>query len=169
MSIRTKIVFGSLIFFIFGILIVLWLNVAVPPAAVMVFLFPYTFMPIIIWYFMVPVSSFLVIVYLIGRFFKDVRSVWFFLGATLMSLVFAGQSLEQISILYYLNVGRWLPLQVEGYSFPAIYTFSVFKSIFFTTFFAILGYLDSIEPLSKIAVAFSRFRDKKQKRLTDFF
>src|SRR5208337_5199234 len=112
MSSRVQIVFGSLILFVFGILIAVWINEAVPPEVILVFLYPYTFLSIIIEYFVVPVFLYLVIVYLVWRFLKGVRSVWFFLGAGLTSLVFAGQSLEQIAILYYLNVGRFLPIQI---------------------------------------------------------
>lgn len=139
MSIRMQII-SSLILFVFGILFVIWLNVAIPPEAIMVFLFPYTFLPIIIEFFVIPLFSFLFIAYLFWRRVKGVRSVWFFLGASLTSLVYAGQSMVQIAILYYLNVGKWLPLQIEGYSFPAIYTFKLFRSVFFTTFFSIVGY-----------------------------
>jgi hypothetical protein len=89
--------------------------------------------------------------YLLFKCFKGIKRTWFFLGASLASLAYAGWSLLQIAGLYYVNVGWALPdINIEGYAFPAIYTFKLFRSVFLATFFTILGYTDTIDILKRI-------------------
>lgn len=166
MSVRT----GSVLLFIFGVLVVCWLNMAVPPEYVLVFRFPDLFWQIILGWFMMPIYMFLVIAFLLWKYAKGIRPVWFFFGASLTSLFYAVQSLEEIAVLYYWNVGRYLPdIRIEGYSFPAIYTFKLFRSIFFTTFFGILGYsveiLRTSQVVQVVAKALARIIDWIQQQL----
>ena len=68
------------------------------------------------------------------KVFKGDKSSWFFLGASFISIVYAGYSLVQIAYLYVENVGRF-PFNVEGYVFPAVYIFKLFRATFFATAF----------------------------------
>jgi hypothetical protein len=175
---RRKKTIGSMLIFVLGAGFVIWFNGTVNPSSLLLFSFPLLF-PAIVWqvtywqaillYFMPSVLLFIFFAYLLFKWFKGIRGTWFFLGASLASIFYAGWSLIEIARLYYANVGWALPnINIEGYSFPAIYTFSLFRSIFFATFFTILGHLNNIGILGKIAAKFSRFRKKKEKRLTDF-
>lgn len=109
------------------------------PEFIIVLLFPQLFSLIIIEWFVIPASLFSVAAFLIIKYVGNHKSTWFFLGASSMSLFYAGQSLIQIAIHYYINVGQF-PFPVEGYSYPAIYMFKLFRSIFLASFFGILGY-----------------------------
>jgi hypothetical protein len=83
-----------------------------------------------------------------------------------VSILYAGWTLIQVAWLYYANVGWALPdINIDGYSFPAIYIFKLFRSLFLAASFTLLGHLSNIGILSKIV---SEFRRKKEKRLTDF-
>jgi len=137
---RMSTTIGIVAYFSFGVSVVMWLNAIMQPEFVLTWLFPNLFLQIIVR--LIP-SILLVLVpaYLLWKWSKGIRSTWFFLGASLTSLFYAGQSLVQIAILYYINVGWALPdIVIEGYAFPAIYTFKLFRSIFLATVFSILGY-----------------------------
>jgi len=125
--------------FAFGISIVIWLNAIMKPEFIVVLLFPQLFPLILIQHLVIPASVYSVATLLLIKYVGDHKSTWFFLGASSMSLIFAGQSLVQIAIHYYINVGQF-PFPVEGYSYPAIYMFKLFRSIFLATLFGILGY-----------------------------
>jgi len=123
--------------FVLGILAGYWVN-GLTPELILVLLVPQHFLHIIIQNFVIPLSL-LIAAFIIMKRFKGNKSIWFFLGATFTSIFFAGQSLVQIAYLYFENVGRF-PFPVDGYSFPAIYTFKLFRSVFFASFFGMLGH-----------------------------
>lgn len=138
---RIGIIIGSVAYYSYGMIIVIWLNAIFQPQFILTWLFPDLFWQVVIR--LIP-SIFLISVpaYALLKWFRGIKSSWFFLGASLTSLYFAIVSLIEIAGLYYVNVGWALPdIAIEGYAFPAIYTFKLFKSIFLATFFGVLGYL----------------------------
>lgn len=131
---------GIVCYFFLGALVVVWLNAIMQPEFVLSWLFPDIFWQIAIR-LLPSIGLLLFCGLLLLRWLKGIKSTWFFLGASLTSIFYAVQSLVQIAILYYANVGQYLPdIQVEGYSYPAIFTFNLFRSIFLATLFSILGY-----------------------------
>lgn len=138
--IRIGTIMGIVAYFSFGVSIVIWLNAIMQPEFVLTWLFPSLFLQVIIR--LIPsIVIFLLPAYLLLKWLRGIKSTWFFLGASLTSIFYAGQSLVQIAILYYVNVGWALPdIAIEGYAFPAIYIFKLFRSIFLATFFSIVGY-----------------------------
>ncbi len=137
---KTIVIIRNLPVFVLGVSVSIWLNTIMQPEVVLTWLFP-DLLLLTITYLLPSILLFLVSAFLLRWWFKDLKSTWFFFGASLTSLVYAGQNLVQIAILYYVNVGRWLPdINFEGYSFPAIYTFKLFRSIFLVTVFSILGH-----------------------------
>ena len=123
---------------------------------------PQKFPLLIIQNLILPLCVFLFFVSILIKCINENKSTWFFLGATSTSLVYAGYNLFQIAILYYQNVGHF-PFNVEGYTYPAIYTFKLFKSIFLASLFGILGYW--FEVLKKR----SRIRSKSRNQPFNFF
>jgi hypothetical protein len=133
-------IMGIVAYFSFGVSVVIWLNVILQPEFVLTWLFPDLFLQIIIR-LISSILLFSIPAYLLLKWLRGIKSTWFFLGASSTSLFYAGLSLVEIAGLYYVNVGWALPdIAIEGYAFPAIYTFKLFRSIFLATFFSILGY-----------------------------
>lgn len=158
-SSRTWIMIGNALLFALGAWFVIWFNQIMNPNIVLIvslpLFFPATLWQITFWQVILPfvpsLCLFIFFAYLLFKLFKGIKRTLFFLGASLASLAYAGWSLLQIACLYYVNVGWALPdIAIEGYAFPAIYTFKLFRSVFFATFFTILGYTDTIEILKKI-------------------
>lgn len=176
--IRIRTLIESILIFVLGIWFIVWLNVVINPTYVLAFGLPMLF-PQILWssivsweLMLLSLLIFVPSICLLAIFLyslKGSRSL-FFLGASLVSIFYAGWSLIEIAQLYHANVGYALPdINIEGYSFPAIYTFKLFRSLFFATFFTLLGHLNNIGILGKIVAKFGRLRRKKEKQLTDFF
>lgn len=161
-SFRTWIMTGNALLFVLGACFVIWFNQVMNPNIVLIvglpllipaILWQITFWQVIFLDFIPSLCVFIFSAYLLFKWFKGIKRTWFFLGASLASLAYAGWSLLQIAGLYYVNVGWALPdIAIEGYAFPAIYTFKLFRSVFFATFFTILGYTDTIEILKKIVL-----------------
>jgi hypothetical protein len=176
-SIRRQIQIRAALLFVLGAWFVIWVNEAMNPSYLflvgMPFLFPQIIHSIVFWegiplVILLFAPSFCLLI-VFAYILRGTRGTWFFLGASLASIAYAGWSLIEIAGLYYVNVGWALPsINIEGYSFPAVYTFSLFRSIFFATFFTILGHLSNIGILGKITAKFNRGK-KREKRLTDFF
>lgn len=156
-STRKQSVVGGALLFGLGAVFVIWFNETMSPYAIFLLgfplLFPATLLQPTYWEAILLLVPSLCLLIISAYLFKRYKWKWFFLGASLTSLAYAGWSLLQIAGLYYVNVGYALPdISIEGYSFPAIYTFKLFRSIFFATFFTILGYLEQMGILSKIVV-----------------
>ena len=95
--------------------------------------------------FVLPIALFCILAYMLNKWFKgNNKTIWFFLGASAISIFYAWHSLVQITIIYYVNVRPDLPIHMEGYVFPAVYTFKLFRATFFASLFGILGYLNQI-------------------------
>ena len=126
--IRIGTIVGIVAYFSFGVSVAIWLNTIMQPEFVLTWLFPDLFLQVIIR--LIPsIVIFLLPAYLLLKWLRGIKSTWFFLGASLTSIFYAGQSLVQIAILYYVHVGWALPdIAIEGYAFPAIYTFKLFRS-----------------------------------------
>ena len=158
-SFRTWIMTGNALLFVLGACFVIWFNQVMNPNIVLIVGLPF-FFPDMLWQItfwqailsLIPsLCVFIFSAYLLSKWFKGVRRTLFFLGASLTSLAYAGWSLLQIAGLYYVNVGWALPdIAIEGYAFPAIHIYKLFRSVFFATFFTILGYTDTIDILKKI-------------------
>ncbi len=135
---------GNVALFILGITIATWLNSLVTPEFVLIiWLIPFSL--ITLQYVIGPICLFLFLIYLTKKSFKSPKSTWFFFGASLTSLLFAMGTLVEVSVLYYFGTGRNHPEVLIGdYIFPAIYTFKVFRSIFFATLFGLLGHWSEI-------------------------
>lgn len=176
-SIRRQTLIVNTLIFVLGAWFVIWLNEIISPNFVLVFgfplLFPQMFLKLIVGWeviLLALVPSFCLLVIFAHFFMKGFKGTLFFLGGSLASIVYAGWGLIQIAWLYYTNVGWAFPdINIEGYSFPAIYVFKLFRSIFFAAFFTLLGHLSNIGVLREIAAKFGRFRKKKAKRLDDYF
>jgi len=125
-------------FFVLGIWVGKWVN-GLTPELILASLFPQHFLGIIIQNYVIPLSLFSIFALIGMKIFKGNKSSWFFLGASFTSIVYAGHSLVQIAYLYFENVGRF-PFNVEGYVFPAVYTFKLFRATFFATVFGIAGH-----------------------------
>jgi len=61
----------------------------------------------------------------------------FLFGSSVTSLYYAFNNIAEISAYYVTEVDIG-PFIIGGYSFPAIYTFKIFRSIFFTSVFIVL-------------------------------
>lgn len=132
-------IIGNALFFSLGVSVVIWLNDMVYPNLILILSSAATIFQIMVVGLLAFMFAFFG--FLIWAIFRKVKLVWFFVGASLVSLYFAGVSLYQISVLYYVNVGWALPdINIQGYSFPAIYIFKLFRSIFFTALFSVIGY-----------------------------
>jgi len=135
--------------FVLGIIFGNWANGLTPESILILGLVPQYFALEIIWIFVLPLFLFSIFYFMLMKTFKGTKSNWFFLGASSTSIFYAWQSLVQIAYLYFENVERF-PFNVEGYVFPAIYTFKLFRAIFFSSFFGMLGYLSEILRNKKI-------------------
>jgi len=173
LSIGKQTLIRNILIFVLGAWFVIWLNEIISPDFVLVFGFPFLFpqmfwRSIAAWYviLLALVPSFCLLV-IFAYVLKGFKGTLFFIGGSLASILYAGWGLIQIAWLYYTNVGWALPdINIEGYSFPAIYIFKLFRSIFLATFFTLLGHFSNIGILGKVV---NKFRRKKEKRLTDFF
>jgi len=172
LSIGKQTLIRNILIFVLGAWLVIWLNEIMSPSFVLVFSFPLLFPHIIgqaiaSWELILLcfVPSFCLLV-IFAYFTKGFKGTLFFLGASVVSILYAGWTLIQVAWLYYANVGWALPdINIEGYSFPAIYIFKLFRSLFLAASFTLLGHLSNIGILGKIV---DEFRRKKEKRLTDF-
>ncbi|HJW65254.1 MAG TPA: hypothetical protein VJ507_00590 [Candidatus Bathyarchaeia archaeon] len=130
---------GNVFLLIIGASLALWLNWIVIPELVVVLGFPLNpSVQNIIGLLIIAIICFVFWAYVYKKIFKNLRATWFFVGASFISLFLASINLHDISVLYYLNV------DTVGYSYPAIYIFKLFRSIFFTTVFGILGYWNEL-------------------------
>ena len=127
-----------------GILLAVWLNEILSPQLISAFGLPYN--PYALTAILGTLLSIVVIIDLFlfyRRRYKKLTLTWFFVGASLVSLVYAAGNLYQISVLYNTNV------KVENYSFPAIYVFKLFRSIFLFSVFGIIGYWNELNKKQK--------------------
>lgn len=130
---------GNLFLFIIGIVTAIWLNSIVTPEFVLVIgLAPFS--PSLVFVFYMPLFLFVLTFCVVRRFFKNLRSIWFFVGSSLMSLWSAMGSLFEVAIVWYVNNGQALPDFYIETPMPAIYTFKLFRSIFLASVFGIVGY-----------------------------
>jgi len=111
-----------------------WANGLTPESTLILGLVPQYFTLYIIRILVLPIFLFLIAYFILMKLFKGNKSNWFFLGASFTSIFYAWQSLVQIAYLHFENVGKF-PFNVEGYVFPAIYTFKLFRAVFFSSFF----------------------------------
>lgn len=134
---------GNFFVFLIGAVLAIWLNEIVSPQLIIVFGLPNLYSVNAILWFIISIIVIIFWAFITKKLYKNLKTTWFFVGASFASLVYAGINLYEISWLYYINVGKFLPnISVEGYSFPAIYMFKLFRSIFLTTAFGIIGYWD---------------------------
>jgi hypothetical protein len=61
----------------------------------------------------------------------------FLFGSASVSLFYAFKNVTDVSALYVTEVDVG-PFIVGGYTFPAIYTFKIFRSLFFSSFFTVI-------------------------------
>lgn len=66
--------------------------------------------------------------------YKKTSMTWFFLGATVVSIIYSAIDLYQISLLYTSNS------TITSYSFPAVYVFRLFRAFFLSSVFGITSY-----------------------------
>jgi len=140
--------------FLVGIILALWLNEILTPQLIVILGVPLNLYALITS--LLFISSIIVIIDLFlfyKKKYKKLTLTWFFVGAGLVSILFAGTNLYQISYLYILNIGNASATTVQGYSFPAIYVFKLFRSIFFISVFGIIGYWNELRKKEKVPVA----------------
>ena len=135
---------GNFALLILGIAFSAWLNsfFATPISVLAIGLLPFSMFTIqnLIIPFCIFVVVILIVILIIGKVFKSPNYVWFFAGASLTSFWFAIGSLFEVSIVWFKNNGWTLPdIYVEN-PMPAIYTYKLFKSIFFASLFGLLGH-----------------------------
>ena len=136
---------GKILLLGLGVIVVLWINESMSPMLLIVLGYGFSsYMSNLIFMTIAGVFLFIILAYQLRKTFRDLKRIWFFLGASLTSLAYAGRSLLEITVLYYNNVGYAFPIGIEGYSFPAVYTYKLFSSFFFATFFSVLGYWSEI-------------------------
>lgn len=142
-TIISFLVSGNILLLILGTFFSAWLNnfFATPLSVLSISLLPFS--NLTLQYFIIPfcivVAGVLIGILFVSKIFRSPNYVWFFAGASLTSFWFALGSLLEVSIVWFKNNGSGLPnLYVES-PMPAIYTYKLFKSIFFASLFGLLG------------------------------
>lgn len=136
---------GNIILLVLGIFFSAWLNdlFATPIPVLIIGLNPFslfTLKNVIIPF----CYLFLWEILLIWKFCKSPNFLWFFAGASIASFWFAMGSLFEIAVVWYKNNAWTLPdIYIEN-PMPAIYTYKLFKSIFFASLFGLLGHWSQI-------------------------
>jgi hypothetical protein len=131
---------GNIILLILGIGFSYWLNnlFATPIPVLLIGLLPFSMFTV--QDLIIPFCLFVLGIFIVLKLFKNTNYLWFFAGASLTSFWFALGSLFEISVVWYKNNGWTLPnIYVES-PMPAIYTYKLFKSIFFASLFGLLGH-----------------------------